>query len=230
MTSYNADQKNEFHQTFSLFDKTGKDAIPLSAFGDVCRALGQNPTNREITKILGAPSDNDMKNKHISFDQFLPMLHSLTASDNNINWVDEDEQNVFQQEFVEGLKIFDKEGNGCISSAELRHVLSTMGEYMSETEINQLLMGFEDMNGMVNYEDFIRAILNWFRAVDYWREIDKINLKKSKNMTFKVSIQIMLLWEKSVRECIPGLHIFIQDFCIFFWQLLKIVNHMHKII
>lgn len=160
MTDYTNDQKSEFHQTFSLFDKTGKDAIPLNAFGDVCRALGQNPTNREITKILGGPSDSDLKNKFISFDQFLPMLQMISKSENNIMVNDEIQSNEFQQEFVEGLKIFDKEGNGCISSAELRHVLSTMGESMSETEINQLLMGFEDMNGMVNYEDFIRALLS----------------------------------------------------------------------
>ena len=47
-------------------------------------------------------------------------------------------------DFVEGLKHFDKEGNGLISAVELRHLLTGLGEKMSEEEVESLIHGKED--------------------------------------------------------------------------------------
>ncbi|KAG8124669.1 putative Myosin light chain 1 skeletal muscle isoform protein, partial [Naja naja] len=47
----------DFKEAFLLFDRTGESKITLSQVGDVIRALGQNPTNAEIKKILGNPSN-----------------------------------------------------------------------------------------------------------------------------------------------------------------------------
>lgn len=46
----------DFKEAFLLFDRTGDAKITLSQVGDIIRALGQNPTNAEVNKILGNPS------------------------------------------------------------------------------------------------------------------------------------------------------------------------------
>jgi len=150
MTDFSDDQKIEFKEAFSLFDRTGDDKIFLAQAGDVFRALGQNPTNQEVAKVLGNPSKEDLNVKRLTFEEFLPMLQSISKNREQGSYED----------FVEGLRVFDKDGNGMIMGAELRHVLITMGERLTDAEIDQLIQGHEDNGGMVNYEDFIRTILN----------------------------------------------------------------------
>jgi myosin light chain 6 len=150
MTDFTEDQISEFREAFQLFDRSGDERIKLSQAGDVFRALGQNPTNKEVMKVLNNPKPEDMNAKTLTFDEFLPMLATISKQQDPGTYED----------FVEGLRVFDKEGNGTVNGAELRHVLGTLGEKLSEDEIEQLLTGHEDNNGQINYEDFIKVVLS----------------------------------------------------------------------
>uniref|UniRef100_A0A3Q2VIZ9 Myosin, light chain 1, alkali; skeletal, fast n=1 Tax=Haplochromis burtoni TaxID=8153 RepID=A0A3Q2VIZ9_HAPBU len=129
-------------KAFGLFDRVGDNKVAYNQIADIMRALGQNPTNKEVTKLLGNPSADDMASKRVEFEGFLPMLQAIINSPNKAGFED----------YVEGLRVFDKEGNGTVMGAELRIVLSTLGEKMTEAEIDALMAGQEDENGCVNYE------------------------------------------------------------------------------
>ena len=77
---------------------------------------------------------SDGPDTRITFETFLPMLQDVSSKPIR-DTVDD---------FVEGLKHFDKEGNGLISAVELRHLLTGLGEKMSEEEVEQLVHGKED--------------------------------------------------------------------------------------
>ena len=51
------------------------------------------------------------------------------------------------------FRVFDKNNDGLISSVELRHVMTNLGEKLSEEEVDDMIKEADlDGDGMVNYE------------------------------------------------------------------------------
>ena len=57
--------------------------------------------------------------------------------------------------------MFDKDGNGFITSSELKHYLTNLGEKMSDEEVEQLIKEADiDDDGQINYEEFVKRMMN----------------------------------------------------------------------
>jgi calmodulin len=48
---------------------------------------------------------------------------------------------VTTEDFIRGFQVFDKEGRGYIGVGQLRYVLTSLGERLSEEEVDELLKG-----------------------------------------------------------------------------------------
>jgi myosin light chain 6 len=140
--------QNELKEIFNLYDEELDGKIDGTQIGDVVRAAGLKPTNAAVWKASGQEYKRKGE-KRLTFEEWQPIYDQLTKEKDAGSFAD----------FMEGLKVFDKEECGKILSAELRHILLALGERLSTEEVDELLKGVEDSEGLVNYEAFIKKVM-----------------------------------------------------------------------
>ena len=76
-----------------------------------------------------------------------------------------------EEEIREAFRVFDKDGNGFISSAELRHVMTNLGEKLTDDEVDEMIKEADiDGDGQINYEGITshqRRIMNNIREFSF---------------------------------------------------------------
>ncbi|KAK1889580.1 Calmodulin [Dissostichus eleginoides] len=134
------EQIAEFKEAFSLFDKDGDGTITTKELGTVMRSLGQNPTEAELQDMINEVDADG--NGTIDFPEFLTMMARKMKDTDS------------EEEIREAFRVFDKDGNGYISAAELRHVMTNLGEKLTDEEVDEMIREADiDGDGQVNYED-----------------------------------------------------------------------------
>lgn len=54
------------------------------------------------------------------------------------------------------MQVFDKDGNGFISAAELRHIMTNLGEKLTDEEVDEMIREADvDGDGQINYDEFV---------------------------------------------------------------------------
>ncbi|RWS26776.1 Calmodulin-like protein [Leptotrombidium deliense] len=133
------EQIAEFKEAFSLFDKDGDGTITTKELGTVMRSLGQNPTEAELQDMINEVDADG--NGTIDFPEFLTMMARKMKDTDS------------EEEIREAFRVFDKDGNGFISAAELRHVMTNLGEKLTDEEVDEMIREADiDGDGQVNYE------------------------------------------------------------------------------
>lgn len=65
-----------------------------------------------------------------------------------------------EEEIREAFRVFDKDGNGFISAAELRHVMTNLGEKLTDEEVDEMIREADiDGDGQVKLLNLLYEIL-----------------------------------------------------------------------
>ncbi|XP_075747472.1 neo-calmodulin-like isoform X2 [Rhipicephalus microplus] len=84
----------------------------------------------------------------IDFPEFLTIMAKEEVRSNDVD-----------EEIREAFKVFDRNGDGFVSAAELRHVMTTMGEKLTHEEVDEMIReADQDGDGRINYEEFVNMV------------------------------------------------------------------------
>mmetsp|Transcript_19239 Transcript_19239/g.19982 ORF Transcript_19239/g.19982 Transcript_19239/m.19982 type:complete len:148 (-) Transcript_19239:310-753(-) len=145
MDSLSQEQVEEFTQAFLVFDSTNKGHINRVDLAKVMRATGQNPTDDEIN-IMITEVDAD-GNGEISLDEFLEMIGKRIKESSGGNVL------------LEAFSDFDHDHNEVLTPDEIRRVMLTIGEKLTDEEIEALLKSIGVTNGKLTFAKFQELML-----------------------------------------------------------------------
>ena len=89
------------------------------------RSLGQNPSEGELQDMINEVDADS--NGTIDFPEFLTMMARKMKDTDS------------EEEIREAFKVFDRDNNGYISAAELRHVMTSIGEKLTDDEVDEMI-------------------------------------------------------------------------------------------
>ncbi len=144
-------------QEFCCFASAG--SITTKELGTVMRSLGQNPTEAELQDMINEVDADG--NGTIDFPEFLNLMARKMKDTDS------------EEELKEAFRVFDKDQNGFISAAELRHVMTNLGEKLTDDEVDEMIREADvDGDGQINYEEFVKMMMaKW--AAEFFSEVSR---------------------------------------------------------
>lgn len=140
------ERMKEYKEAFDMFDRDKDGYINEKELGNVMRSLGHDPSDVELKDFM-IECAKETKD-YLSFEEFNILL-SRKVVDQEV-----------EEELLEAFRVFDKEGNGKISASELRHIMTTLGEKLSEEEVEEMMTEADyNGDGQINYVDFVKLML-----------------------------------------------------------------------
>lgn len=110
------------------------------------RSLGQNPTEAELQDMIAEVDSNSSGT--IDLQEFLGLMARRMKDTES------------EEELREAFRVFDQDQNGFISATELRHVMTNLGEKLSDEEIGEMIREADvDSDGNINYDEFVKVMM-----------------------------------------------------------------------
>jgi len=136
----------EFREAFDMFDKDRDGSITAKELTNVMKSLNHQTSDLEIQEMINEV-DIDGNGK-IDFEEFVSLMNRRTKETDT------------EEEVINAFRVFDKDQNDTISSTELRHIMTTIGDKLTDEEVDEMIREADiDGDGYINYVEFVRMMM-----------------------------------------------------------------------
>jgi len=145
-----AKEIKEFKEVFALFDKNSDGTISTVELGGILKGLHQEFSEKQLEAMIRKVDING--DGQIDFDEFLLMMDGQIGANRGKSEVDE---------LADAFRVFDKDGNGEITSDELYAIFQSLGQNIDRETIN-LMISTVDTNGdgTISFQEFRKMMLD----------------------------------------------------------------------
>ncbi|KAK8516417.1 hypothetical protein V6N13_097707 [Hibiscus sabdariffa] len=145
------EQTAELREIFHCFDTNNDGSLTQLELGSLLRSLGLNPTLEQVEALIQKADTNN--NGLIEFSEFVAVLAAKLQPEKS------DKSPYSEEQLKQLFKMFDKDGNGYITAAELAHSMAKLGLALTAKELTEMIQEADtDGDGMISFEEFSQAI------------------------------------------------------------------------
>lgn len=145
---FNQDQIQEFKEAFNMIDQNRDGFIDKEDLHDMLASLGKDPTDDYLEAMMNeAPGA-------INFTMFLTLFGERLQGT--------DPEDVIKNAFG----CFDDDNSGFLHEDRLRELLTTMGDQITDEEVDEMYREEPIKNGIVNYMEFTRILKHGAKEKD----------------------------------------------------------------
>jgi len=140
------DDEEDWNEVIKLFEKDSGGYVETSQLGNILRYTGLFPTDEEVDEF--AQEVDEDGTGQVTVEDLVKHIE---------NKVELHRETPHEDNFKDAFLVFDKDGNGKISSSELTKVLTEMGRMKMSVEEAEEFIAMVDKDGdsMLDYSEFV---------------------------------------------------------------------------
>lgn len=148
-TPYRAriEREQEIREAFETFDADGTGKVDYYSLKAAMRALGFRAKKQEVLASMRSHGCSDGVRGRVGLEAFSAILARKYEERDPLD------------EMLQAFRLFDKEGKGCITFHDLRLVARSLGERMTDEELQGMVEQFDaKKDGTISEAEFVRVM------------------------------------------------------------------------
>jgi len=142
------EQQEMLQKAFNMFDRDKTGSIATNMMSTILRTLGQTFEEDDL-QLLIDEVDADGSGQ-LEFEEFLVLCSRFLV---------EEDAEAIQEELREAFRLYDKEGNGYIKTADLREIMRALDDKLTEDELDEMITEIDtDGSGTVDFDEFMEMM------------------------------------------------------------------------
>lgn len=144
----NKDQIALLKKAFDTFDVEKKGSIGTIMIGTILSMLGIQTTDKMLADIISEVDEDG--SGELEFAEFITLASRFMV---------EEDAEAMQAELKEAFRLYDREGNGYITTDVLREILKELDNKITKEELDMMIEEIDsDGSGTVDFDEFMEVM------------------------------------------------------------------------